>query len=410
MFSSRPFHLPTDGRMGTKTPGRENAIHHGAMTVHGKGKHTSMAVAQPNSVQPQRASKDAFPSKKPVRLETRPLVDKTPFPNRDAPHKFNTPLPGEQKIAKLVLLDTNRPNLLHPNDTPDSVARPSSTRKHVRVPRSASKNFETPLTNGNHWDVSELEIVVPAVEELEAPVAVESDDYDEIEYMPPNTLETPYTPPFDFDLPNYAAVGAGLLHLAHSYPYDDAPPPEIEPTLDAHSWDMPVFALADIESDDPFLAPQVRTSRLPSRATASRPGTVATVSRPGTVASRQATARLASKPLAAALSRKPLGGAPSSKPPMTAAAKRPLVSAAPSNLLVSRKPLAPAASKNPPVSAASRNPPVRKPAATSSSRVSAASRKPLSSAASRAPTATPASIVAFVRPDPPAEEDFVFDI
>ncbi|KAJ7121954.1 hypothetical protein C8R43DRAFT_1032643 [Mycena crocata] len=253
MFSAGPL----DGRMAAKTPGRENTFHRGPMTVQGKGKQNSVASLQPHTVQSHRISKDV---KNPTRIVTRPLGDKTPFPNRDAPNKFNTPLPGEQKIAKLVLLDThaNKSKLLHPTDTPDSVARPSSTRKHVRVPRSAERvqninKFETPVTNGNHWDVSELDIHVPAPVAEELPPVVDEEDYDEIEYMPPSAVELPYTPPFDFDLPNYATVGAGLLRLAQSYPYDDVSPIELEPAPEACLCDMPVFTLPDIQSDDPFL-------------------------------------------------------------------------------------------------------------------------------------------------------------
>lgn len=206
-----------------------------------------------------------------TRIATRPLVDKTPFPNRNAANTFETPLPGEQKLAKLILVDTTKTNvvLLHPNSTPDSVARPSSMRKHVRAPR-VSANFETPVTNGNHWDVSEPEIVVQ--EAQPAPQLPDSDDHDEVEYMPPKIIgkcqqyllksssnriiiyhfhaEAPYTPPFD--LPNYSAVGTTLLNLAHSYPYeDDTLPAEIEPVVSSVSWDM--FVQPEIRKHLAFL-------------------------------------------------------------------------------------------------------------------------------------------------------------
>ncbi|KAJ7213151.1 hypothetical protein GGX14DRAFT_620339, partial [Mycena pura] len=260
MMSSRPLHFPTDGngRLMAKTPGRENAVNRG-----GKHKHDiapvqshsartsvsnfvplrSALIIFPHASEPQKITKDVLPSKNPTRLLSRPLGDKTPFPNRDALDKFITPLPGGEKLAKLVLIDTNRPKgatLPHPTNTPDSVARPSSARKHIRAPRisAGNTNFVTPVNNGNHWDITELDIVVPSVEELPAPAAPESDDYDEIEYMPPKIS---YVPPFDYNLPNYSEAGAALLRLAHSYPYDDAPPAEIE--IEPLICDMPVLAL-----------------------------------------------------------------------------------------------------------------------------------------------------------------------
>ena len=39
------------------------------------------------------------------------------------------------------------------------------------------------------------------------------------------SIDLPYDPPFDFQLPNYADVGKSLFHLAHSIPIDDTPPP-----------------------------------------------------------------------------------------------------------------------------------------------------------------------------------------
>ncbi|KAJ7466913.1 hypothetical protein FB451DRAFT_401222 [Mycena latifolia] len=439
MLASRPLHLPAEGRLGTKTPGRENAIHRGAMTVHGKGKSHALAP-QPHTVQPQRLVKDAFSAKNPTRLVVRPLGDKTPFPNRNNANAFATPLPGEQKLAKLVLDTTsaqphahangnaNGPMLLHPGATPDSVARPSSTRKHVRAPRNS---FVTPITAGNHWESTpfdEVDLAPVAAEPEQAPAP--EDDYDEIEYMPPNTLDTPYTPPFDFPLPDYAAVGASLLRRAHSYPYspDDAPPPVLEPALDACACDMPRFALPELQSDDPFVDVPAPTMTK-ARTAASRPGTAA---RPGTVASRQASVRTvsgANKPLVAAASRKPLASA-ANKPPAAAAARKPLASsqvpasAASSNVRAaatstSVKPLVRPASTKPPatIAAAARRPLVtaaaRKPLVTAAVRkplmgTAAASRRPLSTRAP-APAPSPEAILV-AGPETPAEDDFLFDV
>jgi hypothetical protein len=97
---------------------------------------------------------------------SRPLGDKTPFPNRIANHA--TPFQMTKPIFDV---------------TPGALLRPSSARKHVRLPRSASKSFQTPLTGGDHWDVSDIDInpeVVAAPSQ-----SIEEEDYDEIEYMPP---------------------------------------------------------------------------------------------------------------------------------------------------------------------------------------------------------------------------------
>jgi len=166
---------------------------------------------------------DGKAKKAPVILApSRPLGDKTPFPNRIANHA--TPL----KTIKPIF-----------NITPGALLRPSSARKHVRLPRSASKSFQTPLNGGNHWDVSDIDIdpeVVAAPSQ-----SIEEEDYDEIEYMPPKLPEMPYEPPFE--LPDYKEVGRALLALTHSYPIDDIPTHHtiIEFTAD--------------ESDDKFFAP-----------------------------------------------------------------------------------------------------------------------------------------------------------
>lgn len=108
--------------------------------------------------------KEGTQGKLTTQAPSRPLVDKTPFPNRTGV-QFQTPYTFNFA-------------------SPDSVLRPSSLRRHVRAPRSATKSFETPVNTGNPWqcDVSigSPEIVVQQL--------VLEDDLDEIEYMPPNTL------------------------------------------------------------------------------------------------------------------------------------------------------------------------------------------------------------------------------
>ncbi|KAI0699882.1 hypothetical protein C8T65DRAFT_742332 [Cerioporus squamosus] len=153
---------------------------------------------------------------------TRPLMDKTPFPNRVAGSSFGKAgkTPG-LKLSKLTLL---APPEAEANPSSPDVApllRPSSTRKSLRG--RLSQNFKTPLTKGNHWDVSpgDMEVlggglVDDAKPETEAVVA---DEDDEIEYMPPTAIELPYEPPFE--MPDYKTMGRNLFALGHSGLVDD---------------------------------------------------------------------------------------------------------------------------------------------------------------------------------------------
>ncbi|KAG5643321.1 hypothetical protein DXG03_001205 [Asterophora parasitica] len=252
MLSSRPVALGIDSHVfPTKTPGRikgrvENAA---PMTIHGKGK--EMAARTPfhgqkllkDSAAPQTQGKQIILTTRP---NARPLGDKTPFPNRARTERFETPLPKLAKFSVLSLLES----VSQSNNTPDSQLRPSSARKHVRAPKSGGKSFETPLNNGNHWDVSELDIVIP---EAEVQEALPEDDYDEVEYMAPNTLDLAYQPPLNFELPDYKEVGKALFKHAYSYHYDDTPVVEIEikeDDIQKPGWDT--LPLNELESDDPF--------------------------------------------------------------------------------------------------------------------------------------------------------------
>lgn len=114
---------------------------------------------------------------KPVVLVSKPLGDKTPFPNRQLP--LQTPAPQAAKIAKLSMLD---PAL---SKTPGSLLLPSARRKSLRLPRSASKKFTTPTQQGNHWDVSDGEVDADVSTGSAEAQDAEVEDYDEIEYMPP---------------------------------------------------------------------------------------------------------------------------------------------------------------------------------------------------------------------------------
>lgn len=109
---------------------------------------------------------------------SRPLGDKTPFPNRAA--FAATPGPAGAKLAALL------------SQTPGHLLRPSSMRQSTRRRSSGRPNvFETPMNAGDHWNVSDTEGEVDVVEEEPEPAP--TDDYDEIEYMPPTAVGTcPY--------------------------------------------------------------------------------------------------------------------------------------------------------------------------------------------------------------------------
>ncbi|KAJ3882615.1 hypothetical protein F5051DRAFT_295399, partial [Lentinula edodes] len=127
----------------------------------------------------------------------RPFLDKTPFPNRIV------------NLSNANNIHAQTP-YLHPTSasgTPDSALRPSSTRKHIRVPRNSQK-FETPLNTRNHWDVDlnddSADDIAVGLPESALP---EEEDFDEIEYMAPNTFDLPYQPPFDLEMPDYKVLG-----------------------------------------------------------------------------------------------------------------------------------------------------------------------------------------------------------
>ncbi|KAK0216849.1 hypothetical protein IW262DRAFT_150857 [Armillaria fumosa] len=234
---SRNNDLAGQRQILAKTPGRiihqnENA-NRGPATVHGKGKNTLLQTPFNGG----KFNKEGTQGK----LTTqRPLGDKTPFPNRTGV-QFQTPYTFNFA-------------------SPDSVLRPSSLRRHVRVPRSATKSFETPVNTGNPWNcdvsIGSPEIVVKQL--------VLEDDLDEIEYMPPNSLDTPYVPPFDFDFPDYKSVGKALLEITRAPPYEDKPPPLPEvkdDELGMIAWDR-LLPLSDLEDDGPK---RVMCKNIPSK-------------------------------------------------------------------------------------------------------------------------------------------------
>lgn len=133
---------------------------------------------------------------KPILLNTRPaarpLGDKTPFPNRAS--KAAAVLDMEMQKGELQqklpkLLESLYPSLSN-QEALDFSPRPSSTRKSARTPSSANRKFQTPLVNGNPWDVSDGSIELGDVQVQDVQQDAEVDDLDEIEYMPPNMLGT----------------------------------------------------------------------------------------------------------------------------------------------------------------------------------------------------------------------------
>lgn len=101
------------------------------------------------------------------------------MPNRIGTILFKTPLPGAVKPSKLKGEE---------NGTPGSGQRPSSMRKHIKHPRISGKALETPTNNGNHWDVSDGDIVLESQALQQETILEQEDDLDEVEYGPPNTL------------------------------------------------------------------------------------------------------------------------------------------------------------------------------------------------------------------------------
>jgi hypothetical protein len=125
----------------------------------------------------------------------KPLLDKTPFHNRQNP--LSTPAPQTFKIAKLGLEDNI--DYLNAPGPGTTILRPSSTRKSLRGRTSGEGSsekalkallFQTPVNQGHHWDVSDISIEVPNENELKEETI--QDDYDEIEYMPPKGPGTAY--------------------------------------------------------------------------------------------------------------------------------------------------------------------------------------------------------------------------
>lgn len=175
-------------------------------------------------------------------LQSRVLGDKTPLPNRQMFSNLS-PLPrsASKKSSKTPL-----PSLLEvvKGSTPQP---PSTGRKKSRTPSSIKRVYQTPITKGDHWNVSDVSIDLAgtSLEEV-AEEVIDADDFSDVEYMPPtatgvffhkrnkillanDTAVPPYEPPFE--LPNYKELGANLWRAAHSYPVNN--PPNYDAELDS---------------------------------------------------------------------------------------------------------------------------------------------------------------------------------
>ncbi|CDO75533.1 hypothetical protein BN946_scf184825.g2 [Trametes cinnabarina] len=304
MLSSRPIPLNPDVDVASqpilqaKTPARklknraalqENAIiHSGAKTVLSK-KHVLQTPFRPGTAH----------GKKPLgsMSVTRPLMDKTPFPNRVAATTSfgasKTPGTKGSKLSKLSFLvpEPEQSELLSPDIAP--LLRPSNTRKSLRGRLSGT--FKTPVTKGDHWNVSpgdlRMDLADGSTEQATEQVPSLEDEDDEIEYMPPTAIDLPYEPPFE--LPDYKAVGMSLFKLGHVPLEDDTIDIFYSQIID-EQLDMPaliaesgppsvdVLALPELEDDSPFAKkaakpgpsacpskPALASTRIPSGRTAS---------------------------------------------------------------------------------------------------------------------------------------------
>lgn len=143
-----------------------------------------MILSSDNLAEPQKLFKEG--QSKLVTTVSRPLGDKTPFHRNDTKPKLEFVAVGPAKLDAVDFSD------IVPGE---ALLRPSSTRKSIRGRRSSAggttlnlNDFKTPFTKGNHWDVSDLDIPADVAEADGEVEAVEQNDYDEVEYMPPTAV------------------------------------------------------------------------------------------------------------------------------------------------------------------------------------------------------------------------------
>jgi hypothetical protein len=170
MLTSRPVPLTANRPLHVKTPGRALQKARGTRQENAPpGSHTARVVHKVRLQTPLGGgSKEVQASK--ANVVARPLGDKTPFANRQR-RVIQDRTPGCAK------------------QTPGHALLSSSVRKTVRGRHGSGPLFETPVTNGNYWDVVEHDIAVPAAPEAQGE-EVQQEDYDEIEYMAPTAIGT----------------------------------------------------------------------------------------------------------------------------------------------------------------------------------------------------------------------------
>ncbi|RDX40852.1 hypothetical protein OH76DRAFT_1423462 [Lentinus brumalis] len=229
MLSARPISFNADidvlshTILNTKTPGRKGAKGRNALQENTIQNGSKTVLSKKNVLQTPFRPGTAHGKKPLVSVSvTRPLMDKTPFPNRVAGSALGKTgkTPG-LKLSKLALLAPPEPEAHSSSLDVAPLLRPSSTRKSLRG--RISQNFKTPLTKGNHWDVSpgDMEVLGGGLVDEAKPEAeaVLVDEDDEIEYMPPTAIELPYEPPFE--MPDYKTMGRSLFEVGHGGLVDD---------------------------------------------------------------------------------------------------------------------------------------------------------------------------------------------
>jgi hypothetical protein len=180
MLTSRPAPLTANRPLHVKTPGRALQKVSGILQENApRGPGTAARIHKARLQTPLRGgSWETQPSK--ATFVTRPLGDKTPFANHQR-RALQDRTPGPAKGKPPV--QTTKLELL----TPGHALLSSSVRKSVRGRYSSGPVFETPVTNGNHWDVIEGGVAVAAAPRAQGE-EVQQGDYDEIEYMAPTAI------------------------------------------------------------------------------------------------------------------------------------------------------------------------------------------------------------------------------
>lgn len=126
------------------------------------------------------------------------ITNRTPFHNAQYPV---TPGPASIKPS-------NSLTIFKDASKAPSARRISSTRKKLRLPRSASKSFQTPDPMGNHWDVSDGSIEASVIDE----VSITEEDYDDVEYGPPTAIGTFA---FFFSVLDFLITGTQTQNMTH---------------------------------------------------------------------------------------------------------------------------------------------------------------------------------------------------